>query len=476
MKSITNKAFIAGDWVIPKKLNGQIDVHDKYTMEPIGSVLRSAEDEIENALASAEIAFEKRLLGSAENRWELIGRLINELNGIREELINTLIMEIGKPRGLAAIEFDRSLQTLELSRAQTLTFAGDVVAMDYGQGIGRVSMTCLNPIGPILCVTPFNFPLNLLMHKVGPALAVGCPVIIKPSPLAPLTNQLVAMAMEKANFPKGTVSILNISDDHARTLSCDPRIKLISFTGSADVGWKIKQDNYRKKVMLELGGNAAAIVTENCDFKKAAKLLAISGNMYAGQICISTQRIFVHTQVRQRFEEELINQLQKIECGDPKLKHVSVGPMISKPHFERVKKWTDEAVSDGAKIVFQGRVDKDHNLLGPILLTNTTRTMNVRAQEVFGPVLTLEDYNEIEEAFSLVNDSKYGLQAGFFCNDIDQAKLAVKNLNVGAVVVNGAPSFRVDSMPYGGVKDSGFGREGVLYKMKELVEPRLMIF
>jgi acyl-CoA reductase-like NAD-dependent aldehyde dehydrogenase len=475
MQRWNNKIFVAGEWKNPHHESGLLEIQNKYSLELMGSVKMASSDDIELALSCAERAWKTKLIGSAEKRWELLGTLISALKNHKEQFIETLIEEIGKPRTLSEIEFDRSIQTLELCRSETLSFAGDVVAMDYGQGIGRVAMTSPVPVGPILCITPFNFPLNLLMHKLGPAIAVGCPVVIKPSPLAPLVNQLVASAIESAEFPKGLVSILNISDSLASKLATDPRIKLISFTGSAEIGWKIKKENSKKKVVLELGGNAAVIVTEKSDWKKASRLIALSGNMYAGQICISTQRIFVESSIRDQFQRCLIEDLKKIECGDPSSKKVMIGPLINQEHYLRIEKWMNEAISKGAKLVYRGEFDKKHNLLGPILLTETTKEMNVRAQEVFGPLMIIESYNELNEAFHYVNESRYGLQAGIFCQDIETAKLAHQELEVGAVIVNGAPSFRVDSMPYGGVKDSGFGREGVLYKMRELTETRLLV-
>jgi glyceraldehyde-3-phosphate dehydrogenase (NADP+) len=349
--------------------------------------------------------------------------------------------------------------------------------MDFGHSQGKIAYTLRVPVGPVLAMTPFNFPLNLALHKVGPALAVGCPVIIKPSPHAPLTALALAGLAAKAGYPAGVVQTLCCENALAQKLAADPAIAMLSFTGSAAVGWHLKSICGKKKITLELGGNAAAVVDETADIDKAARRLALGAHIYAGQICISTQRVYAVEAVFDQLAEKILAYTKELVVGDPAKEGVQVGPLIDRASLERVAAWVDEAIARGAKALCGARVaDGDKNLYAPTWLTGTRKDDLVVCREVFGPVAVLEKVSDFAAGLAAANDSDYGLQAGVFTSSMERMKHAHQTLEVGAVIINNAPGFRVDAMPYGGVKASGFGREGALYAMEEMTHPRLIIF
>ena len=385
--------------------------------------------------------------------------------------------EAGKPIGYARTEIARSITTVRTAAAEALRFGGEMVPMDFGAGAGRTAFTKRFPIGVVAAITPFNFPLNLVLHKVAPAMAAGCPVVLKPAPQAPLSALALGGFMERIGWPKGAFSVMLCGIPVAEKLVRDERVAMLSFTGSDKVGWHLKSICGKKKVALELGGNAAVIVDEGTDLAATAKTVAAGANLYAGQTCISTQRIYAVKSVFAQFRDMLVKEYAALMAGDPSDASVTVGPIIDKGHFERISGWVDEAVKGGATLLAGGKaVDASCNIYAATLLTGTKNTMKVNCAEVFGPVAVLEEVADFGEAIAQVNNSSYGLQAGVFTNSIAHLKRAHEELEVGGIIINNVPGFRIDPMPYGGIKDSGLGREGVRYAMEEMSEPRLLVY
>lgn len=329
------------------------------------------------------------------------------------------------------------------------------------------------PLGPVAGITPFNFPLNLVAHKVAPAIASGCPIIIKPAPQTPLTALLLAEAVEQAGLPDGAFNVLPLSNEDAGLLVSDDRIKLISFTGSAPVGWEIKRRAGKKKVVLELGGNAGVIVHSDADIAWAAERCVTGGFSYAGQTCISVQRILIERSVFKKFSDLLLAAVSKLKTGDPLDETSDLGPLIRESDAIRASEWVQEAVQDGATLLYGGK--RHGPILEPTVITGTRPDMKVNCQEIFAPVVTLEPYDDFALALRQINESPYGLQAGVFTRDSNRIFQAYEELEVGGVIAGDVPSFRIDHMPYGGVKDSGLGREGLRYAIEDMTEPKLLV-
>jgi acyl-CoA reductase-like NAD-dependent aldehyde dehydrogenase len=453
-----------------------ITVRDKYTQKELKVIPFTSLENIERALNSGARAEAMLRESSAEKRHFWLMQIASRLELKKELFINLLISEAGKPRAYAKVEVERSLFTLTQCAQEALRFDGTKVPIDYGLGVGREAFTKKIPRGLILCLTPFNFPLNLMIHKVGPALAVGCPVIVKPSPYTPSLAEEFAELLEGIDLPKGSFSVVHSSIEDTQKIIKDDRVKMISFTGSEPVGWMIKELVPRKKVLLELGGNGAVIVDESANIESAAKLCVMSAFTYSGQVCISTQRIFVHEKVFKKFSTLFCGEAKKIKQGNPDQEEVVVGPLISRESADRLIAWKKEAVSLGASVLLEGKIDESANIIGPTVLTSTKPEMKVRAEEVFGPFAIIEAFKELEEACDLINEGRFGLQAGVFTDSIASFKFASEKIQAGGIILNYPPSFRLDTMPYGGMKNSGVGREGVRYKMEELCEEKLIIY
>lgn len=476
MDKYQSNNFVNNEW-LAEGSGDNLEVLDKYSGEIIGKIPQASEEQMEMAIISANAAFEITKKWSAGKRAAMMEKLHQKLNENREHFIDLIINEGGKPRSYAEVEIERCLSTLGIAIEETTRFGGEVIPMDFSNGEGKTAFTKRFPIGVIACITPFNFPLNLVMHKLAPALAVGCSVVIKPAPQAPMSCLAFAELMKEVGYPAGVINVLCCDIPVAEKLVKDDRIAKLSFTGSDKVGWYLKSICGKKRVTLELGGNAAVIIDQDVDVEAIADLVAKGSYLYAGQICISTQRIFVHQKVFDRFQKAFVEAIQSLKVGDPKDREVLVGPVIDKGHLERIGNWVNEAEKEGAKILCGGKIKSEsHNLFEPTLMTNTSPEMKVCAEEVFGPVAVLEKAESFEAAIKMTNNSKYGLQVGVFTNNLKNFKLVSDDLEVGGIMFNNIPGFRIDHMPYGGVKDSGLGKEGLTYAMDEMTDGRLIVF
>ncbi len=468
--------YINGYWVSEGDGTFNI-VLDKYHGTELARIPHATEAQMEEAVAAAYASRDAVRKLSAGERSAKLEALAALLAKNEEELVMLIVKEGGKPIGYAKAEIARCITTVRTAASEALRFTGESVALDYGAGAGKTAFTKRFPIGVIAAITPFNFPLNLVLHKVAPAMAVGCPVVLKPAPQAPLSSLALAKLIEEVGWPTGAFSVLMCGVPVAEKLVKDERVAMLSFTGSDKVGWHLKSICGKKKVALELGGNASVIVDEGVDLASTAKTVAVGANTYAGQTCISTQRIYVVQSAFEQFRDLLVKEYSELQAGDPGNPAVTVGPIIDKGHYERISGWVEEATKGGAQILAGGKtVDQARNIYSATLLTNTQHSMRVNCAEVFGPVAIVEPVTDFGEAIAQVNNSTYGLQAGVFTNSIANMKRAHDELEVGGIIVNNVPGFRLDSMPYGGVKDSGLGREGVKYAMEEMSEPRLLVY
>ncbi len=468
--------LIAGEWMDTGD-GSHTTVLDKYHGHELARLPHATAQQMNSAISSAVSSKGALLAMSAGERSDKLFALAELIRAKQEPLAQLIVSEAGKPIGYARGEITRCISTVRAAAAEALRFGGEVVPIDHDGGKGRLAFTRRFPVGVIAAITPFNFPLNLVLHKVAPAMAVGCPVVLKPAPQAPLSALALAGMLQEIGWPANAFSVLLCGIPVAEQLVTDERVGMLSFTGSDKVGWHLKAVCGKKKVALELGGNAAVIVDEGVDLATAARGIAMGANLYAGQTCISTQRIFVVESVCTEFQALLTAEYEALQCGDPADPAVSVGPIIDRTHFDRVSAWVAEAVRGGALVLAGGAAaEAERHVYRPTLLTGTEDTMKVSCAEVFGPVAILESVRDMAHAIARVNQSAYGLQAGVFTNSFAHVKLAHERLEVGAVIINGIPGFRVDSMPYGGVKDSGLGREGLRYAMEEMTEPRLLVY
>jgi acyl-CoA reductase-like NAD-dependent aldehyde dehydrogenase len=394
----------------------------------------------------------------------------------KERFAQLIVAEAGKPVRLARSEVDRAVLTFKTAAEEVSRLGGESIPLDLTEGNeGRWGLVQRFPVGPVLAITPFNFPLNLVAHKVAPAMAAGCPVILKPAPQTPFTALALGEVILKAGWPQEALAVLTLSNlDTAWLAEKEDRVKLVSFTGSAKVGWELKARSGRKRVLLELGGNSALIVHGDWpDLDEAAARTARAAFNYAGQSCVSLQRVFVERRVFQTYLWKVVEETAKLVSGDPADEATEVGPMIRLAEAERVEAWIKEAVENGAKLVAGG--ERRGSAVTPSILTATKAGMKVRDEEAFGPVLCIEPYEDFEQALADVNHSKYGLQAGLLTRDAGRILTAYRELEVGGLIVGDTPSWRLDPMPFGGVKDSGLGREGIRSAIEEMTEPRVLV-
>lgn len=439
---------------------------------------------MEKALAAAESAGKEFRKVSRFGRSRLLSAMVRGIEARRAELVETMVAEAGKPRTLADGEVGRAIVTFTLAAEEAKRLGGEVVPVDADSG-GRAYAPAVShwaPRGPILAIAPFNFPLNLVAHKVAPALAVGASVIVKPPPQAPGASRLLAEIFAAAaaeasdareKIPAAALQVVNGPNDVVARAVTDPRIAILSFTGSDKVGWALQAQATRKKVILELGGNAAVIVAADADLKRAAARCAFGGFAYAGQVCISVQRVLVQKEAAARFTELLLAETAKVACGDPARPETLAGPLIDAAAADRVMSWIEESRRDGAKVLCGG--SRAGNVIAPTVLSGVKPTAKLACEEAFGPVVVVDSYGEFGEAIAAVNASRFGLQAGLFTDGAAAIRRASEELEVGGLMINEVPTYRADNMPYGGLKDSGLGREGVRYTMEEYCERRTVV-
>jgi len=451
-------------------------VHNPWSGEHLADVGVADAGQVEDAVACAHAAFQTTRKMSADARATVLENISALIGERRADFVSTIVAEAGKPVAFAEAEVERARLTFRFAAALALSDEGHGMAMDASApGAGHFGMVKRFPIGVILGITPFNFPLNLVAHKVAPCLATGNTMVLKPALKTPLSSLLLAEVLDAAGMPPGQVNTVPFRHEHITPLLTDPRIRMVSFTGSAAVGWRLKSHAVKMKVALELGGNAAVIVEPDGDWRAAIPKIASGAYGYAGQSCISVQRILVQESILTDFREAFLNHIrEKVVAGDPAERTTVVGPMINPEEREKILGWIRDAQAAGADLLTPLHVG-ERSLLGPVLLENVPASCPALCEEAFAPLAVLQSYGTFAEALDLVNDSAYGLQAGVFTTDVRKALLAFEELEVGGVMINQVPTFRVENMPYGGVKDSGFGREGVRYAMEEMTELRSLV-
>jgi acyl-CoA reductase-like NAD-dependent aldehyde dehydrogenase len=462
-------------------LNGNWNTHGReavvtspYDHSVLAVISEAGSDDVEVAIESAVQAFAITRKMTSQQRADVLHKIVEGITARREEFARTICQEAGKPIRTARVEVERAIYTFQVAAEESTRIYGEYIPLDtLESAAGRWGLVRRFPLGPVFGITPFNFPLNLVAHKVAPAIAAGCPIILKPAPQTPISSFLLAEIVQESGWPEGALAVMPLSNDDAGILVADDRIKLLTFTGSAAVGWQLKSRAGKKRVTLELGGNAGVIVHSDADVQYAAQRCVAGGFSYGGQTCISVQRILAHEAVFQKFTEQLLNGVRKLKSGDPMLETTDVPPLIREQDAVRVVEWIDEAVQSGAKLLCGGK--RKGALVEPTVLTDTTPNMRVNCAEIFGPVVTVESYETFDEALSSVNNSVYGLQAGIMTHDARLIQTAFEELEVGSVIVGDVPTFRVDQMPYGGVKDSGLGREGLRYAIEDMTERKLLV-
>jgi glyceraldehyde-3-phosphate dehydrogenase (NADP+) len=461
---IAGEEIETGEW---------IEVRSPDSGTVVAQAAKAGPAQIERAIAAAAAAFAQTRALPSHRRAAILRDLAARLDRQRDAILSAMIEEAGKPRKWAEAEIARAGITLQLSAEEATRIGGEVVPVDLEpRGEGALCVVRRFPVGPVTAITPFNFPLNLVVHKLGPAVAAGNPVLVKPSPRTPTVADLLVKSLEASGWPAGGVSLLHADPEVARPLWTDARVRLVSFTGSDEVGWRIKAEAATKKVTLELGGNAAAIVCADADVADAAAKLAVAAFAYSGQVCIKAQRLFVARPVAERFVAAFLEAAGRMVPSDPADKDAVLGPMIDTAAAERVASWVEEARAAGAKILLGPR--REGARLWPVLAAEVPKGAKIREREIFGPVATLDVFDDLDAAIAAANDSPYGLQASIFTREIRTAHAAFERLEVGGVIVNDTPAIRIDNFPYGGVKASGFGREGVRWAIEEMTEPRTL--
>jgi glyceraldehyde-3-phosphate dehydrogenase (NADP+) len=465
------KIYAGGEFTTTSEI---LPVYNPYNKELIGNTFLADSDILEKSILKAQ-EIEKELAElPTYAKYEFLMQIAESMKSRKEELASVLAQEAAKPLRYAVAEISRAIATFIAAAEETKRLPMEYLRLDWEPtGKGREGLVKYFPIGLIAGISPFNFPMNLAVHKIAPAIAAGCPIILKPARTTPISTLLLAQIIDQTAFPKGAVSVLPMNRGCGNQLVTDERFKLLTFTGSPQVGWKMKADAGKKKVVLELGGNAGVIVTKSADLDYAVKRCIVGAFAYSGQVCIHTQRIYVAKEIFSDFKEKFISEAKKLKTGDPIDTATDITAMIDEENAIRVEEWIATAVKEGAELLCGGK--RKGSIIDPTVLTNTLKTMKVSCQEIFGPVVILEIFEIFEEAVTMVNDSIYGLQAGVFTNQVDELNYAFANLQVGGVIHNDVSLFRVDHMPYGGVKESGLGREGVKYAILDMMEPKILV-
>ena len=464
--------YLAGRWVeSPDRL---VVTNPARPGEPAGATYYAAPEQYEEAVAAAVSAFEVTRKMPAFERSEALHHISSGIAARREEIARIIVAESGKPIRDSLAEVDRAVLTFRIGAEEAERIGGEVIPLDLNPASrGRTGIVRRFPIGPIAAISPFNFPLNLAAHKLAPAIASGNPIVLKPPSKDPLTMLAVAEIVAETGLPPGAVSVLPMTRELGDRMVGDDRFKLLTFTGSPAVGWEMKSRAGRKRVVLELGGNAGVIVDRSADLGWAVRRIVAGAFGYAGQVCISVQRVFVHEAVWEDFMSRFLEAARGLKVGDPLDPATDVGPMVDAAAVERTRAWVDEARSMGAKVLLGDTAGGLY--YSPTVLTDVPAEAGVCREEAFAPVVVISRFGDFEEAVRGVNDSRFGLQAGVFTNDLANAWSAFEELVVGGVIVNDVPTYRIDHMPYGGSKDSGIGREGVRYAIEDMTELRIMV-
>jgi len=462
---LANKAVFA---------NQDLKVTDKYSGEVATVVALADAETIDTAIGAAEASFEAMRKMPAYQRQAILEHCIDRFRERFDEFAYSLCVEAGKPIADARGEVGRLIDTFKIAAEESVRVNGEVMNLEISaRAKGYFSMWKRVPIGPCSFISPFNFPLNLAAHKIAPALAIGCPFVMKPASLTPIGALLIGEVMAETDLPEGAFSILPASRSAADLLTTDDRLKLLSFTGSPDVGWALKARAGKKPVVLELGGNAACVVDEDADIDDAVERVVFGAYYQSGQSCISVQRIMVHEKIYTEFRDKLVVTVRNLVMGDPRDENTFIGPVISEKDAIRLESWVKEAADGGATVLCGGK--RDGVMMQASLVENPPEDCKLIVEEVFGPVAAIRSFSDFDQVLKDINKSKFGIHAGIFTRDLYKAHKAWDELEVGGVVIGDVPSFRVDNMPYGGVKDSGIGREGIRFAMEDMSEIRNLV-
>jgi acyl-CoA reductase-like NAD-dependent aldehyde dehydrogenase len=458
----------------PQQPNADLKVVDKFTDEVAAHVALADKALLEKAIAAAADASAPMRRLASWQRKAALKHLAARCKERTEELAEVVVVEVGKPIQYARSEVARLISTVELAAEESTRIYGEVLPVDDSpKSVGYRAMWQRVPIGPCAFITPWNFPLNLVAHKIAPAIAVGCPFVLKPASFTPISALILGEILAETDLPAGAFSILPMKSSDSAALVEDERIRKLSFTGSPEVGWKLRDQARKKHVTLELGGNAAVIIERDTDLDDAVARCVFGGYYQSGQSCISVQRILVHREIYEPFREKFAAAVRKIRTGDPRDERTVVGPIITEEDAKRIETAINRAVEQGGKLLCGGK--RSGRIVEPAVLENVPHNAEASCEEIFGPVTLLEPFNDFDQALATVNDSHYGLQAGVFTRDIVKIQKAWDELNVGGVLINEIPSWRADQMPYGGSKDSGLGREGIRWAIESMTEPRLLV-
>ena len=465
------KIYCAGEFI---ETAAKLKVIYPFTGEQFAETFLATEELLDKAVKKAEDVQKELKSMPSFMRYEILMSIAEMLEKGKERMAEIICMEAGKPLKYSKAEVERAIQIFIIAAEESKRLPKEYISLDWTpQGKNKEGIIKYFPVGLVAGISPFNFPLNLAVHKIAPAIAAGCPIILKPASSTPLATLELAKMIDKTRLPKGAVSILPMDRVTGNKLVTDERMKLLTFTGSPEVGWQMKKDAGKKKVVLELGGNAGVIVGRSADIEHAVKRCLIGGYAYSGQVCIHVQRIYVQRSMFGKFAEEYIKAVKTLKYGDPLKADTDISVMIDEANAIRVESWVNEAIESGAKVLCGGK--RKGNYYEPTVLTNTKSSMKVNSREIFGPVVTLEAFDKFDEAVERVNEGVFGLQAGVFSDEQKEINYAFENLDVGGVIVNDSPSFRVDHMPYGGIKDSGLGREGVKYAIMDMLEAKILV-
>lgn len=465
------KYVVGGEWRSSAEV---LDVVFPWDGSIAGQVYLSTPEDIEEAVVRAQRGFEVARKLPSYRRSEILRKLHDLMKQHFDRFVELMILEGGKNHKTAVGEMTRALQTILVSSEEAKRLNGEVFSIDWTPaGANRQGFTKRVPIGTVLAITPFNYPINLACHKIGPAMAVGNSILLKPAEKTPLSSVLLAQLILEAGYPPEAFSMIQCYGPQAQKLVTDPRIAMLSFTGSSSIGWMLKGIAGHKKVVLELGGNAGVIVHNDADLAQAVEQTVAGSFANAGQNCISVQRVLVQREIFEDFTDQFLAGVRALKVGDPRDPQTDIGPLISMRDAERVERWVNEAQQAGATLLHGG--PRQGTLVQPTVLTQITSDMKVACEEVFAPVVTLSPYETWEDAIAIINDSQYGLQAGLFTNDMKRIMDAWERIEVGGLHVNSNSTFRVDHMPYGGIKASGVGREGVKYAIEDMTDLRLMV-